>query len=347
MSSNKSQSILIVLLLVFLLAISFFVIEPYLTSIILATVFAIVFWPVYRRLSGIIKLGGFDALIMVFLVLVVFLIPLTFVGSRVLSEAYSAYNSIFNANGNAQITSTISWLNQKINESAPTFIGPIDLTGYAKSILEWFLGNLGTIFTGVARGLFTFVLSLFMLFYFFRDGNKIKKFLIEHSPLNEPYNTRLIEKIREAINSVVRGSLIVALLQSIVSGIGFYIFGVPNPSLWGGLTFVAAFVPTLGTSLVIVPVIVYMFFASNTLMALGLAVWGILAVGLIDNTLGPILVGRGMKIHPLVVFIGVLGGVSLFGPIGFIVGPIVFALLYAVSDIYFEFIKKDNQSSET
>jgi predicted PurR-regulated permease PerM len=90
-----------------------------------------------------------------------------------------------------------------------------------------------------------------------------------------------------------------------------------------------------------------MFFVSNTITALGLMVWGILAVGLIDNTLGPIIVGRGMKIHPLVVFIGVLGGVGLFGPLGFVVGPIVFALLYAVSDIYFELIKKDSQSSET
>lgn len=347
MPPNKSQSILIALLLVFLLVLSFFITEPYLTSIILATVFAIAFWPIYKWLSKIIRFKGFDALIMVFLVLVVFLIPLTFIGSRVLSEAYSSYNAIFSASSNAQINSTISWLSQKINEVAPAFIAPVDLTVYAKSVLEWFVGNLGIIFTGIAKGLFTFVLSLFMLFYFFRDGSKIKKFLIEHSPLNEPYNSRLIEKIREAINSVVRGSLVVALLQSIVSGIGFYIFGVPNPSLWGGLTFVAAFVPTLGTSLVIVPVIIYMFFASNTLMALGLTVWGILAVGLIDNTLGPVLVGRGMKIHPLVVFIGVLGGVSLFGPMGFIVGPIVFALLYAVSDIYFEFIKKDSQSSET
>lgn len=346
MTSDKTQSILVVLFLVFLLAISFLIIEPYLTPIILAAVFAITFWPVYRWLSKIIKLRGFDALIMVFLVLVVVLIPLTFVGSRVLGEAYSAYNSIFNANGNAQITSTISWLNQKINESTPTFVGPIDLTGYAKSILEWFLGNLGTIFTGIARGLFTFVLSLFILFYFFRDGSKIKKFLIQHSPLDEPYNSRLIEKIREAINSVVRGSLVVALVQGIVSGIGFYIFGVPNPALWGGLTFVAAFIPTLGTSLIIAPVIVYMFFVSNTVMALGLMVWGILAVGLIDNTLGPMMVGRGMKIHPLVVFIGVLGGVGVFGPMGIIVGPIIFALLYAVSGIYFELVRKNSEVSK-
>jgi predicted PurR-regulated permease PerM len=347
MTSDRSQSLLIVLLLVFLLAISFFIIEPYLTSIILAAVFAIAFWPIYEWLSKIIKFKGLGALLMVFLVLVVFLLPLTFIGSRVLGEAYNAYNSIFSENGNAQISSTISWLSQKINEITPAFIAPIDLTGYAKSILEWFVGNLGTIFTGIAKGFFAFILSLFMLFYFFRDGSKMKSFFIKHSPLNEPYNSKLIEKIREAINSVVRGSLVVALLQSIVSGIGFYIFGVPNPSLWGGLTFVAAFVPTLGTSLVILPVIISVFLSGNTIMALGLTVWGILAVGLIDNTLGPMLMGRGMKIHPLVIFIGVLGGVSLFGPMGFVVGPIVFALLYVISDIYFEFIRKNPEISKS
>ncbi len=345
MESNRSQSLLLAFLFFFLLIVSFFIVEPYLTAIILSAVFAIAFWPVYLKVLEIIKSKAASSLLMVFLVLVVFLLPLFFVGSQVLNETYSLYNSFFSSSGNAQISNSVSWLNQKINESLPAFMGPFDLASYARSVLDWFLGNVAQIFTGIARGFLMFILSLFILFYLFKDGRRIKKFLIEHSPLNEPYNSLFIEKMKEATNSVVRGSLTVAFLQSIVSGIGFYIFGIPNPSLWGGLTFVAAFVPTLGTSLIIIPVIIYSFFTSSLIMSLGLLIWGILAVGLIDNTLGPILVGKGMKVHPLVVFIGVIGGVSVFGPMGFVVGPIVFALLYAVSDVYFNLVRKDREVS--
>ncbi len=347
MDSNRSQSVLLAFLFFFLLILSFFIVEPYLTAIILSAVFAIAFWPIYLKVLSAVKSRAASSLLMVFLVLIVFLLPLFFVGSQVLNETYNLYNSFFASSGNVQISHLVSWLNQKINESMPAFMGPFDLASYARSILDWFLGNVAQIFAGVAKGFLTFVLSLFILFYLFRDGKKIKKFLIEHSPLNEPYNSLFIEKMKEATNSVVRGSLTVAFLQGIVSGIGFYIFGVPNPSLWGSLTFVAAFVPTLGTALIIVPVVIYNFFNSNLIMALGLLVWEILSILLIDNTLGPVLVGKGMRVHPLVVFIGVLGGVSVFGPMGFVVGPIIFALLYAVSDVYFDLARKNSEVPKT
>jgi predicted PurR-regulated permease PerM len=340
MTQERSQPILIVLLLIGLLILSFFILQPYLTAIILAAVFAIIFWPLYRKLAAWMRIPGFSALIMVLIVLVVFLMPLTFLGAKVFNEAYNAYVSLTGTGGNIPVDSVVQWLQKKVADVIPFNIAPLTVSQYAKSILEWFVANVGTIFASVARGLFTFVLSLFALFYFFRDGSKIKEFIIGHSPLHEPYNSRLFEKTKTAVNSVIRGTLIVSLLQGIASGIGFLIFGVPNPALWGGLAMIAALVPTLGTSLVLVPTIAYLLFSGEIMMAIGLLIWGLLAVGLIDNTLGPKMIGKGMKIHPLVTFLGVLGGVSLFGPIGFVLGPIIFALLYAVSDIYFELVKK-------
>jgi predicted PurR-regulated permease PerM len=339
MAHDKSQSILVALLLVFLLAVSFFIIQPYLTAVILGAVFAIIFWPLYKKLTSLIKLPGFSALVMVLIVLVVFLMPLILLGARVFSEAYDAYGSLTESGG-VTIDSVVGWVQQKVAGIAHVNVTPLAVGQYAQKILEWFVSNMGAIFSSIAGGILSFVLSLFFLFYFFRDGSNIKEFIIRRSPLHEPYNSRLFEKIKNAVNSAVRGTLVIALLQGIVSGTGFAIFGVPNPALWGGLAMIAALVPTLGTSLVLAPTIAYLLFAGNEIMAAGLLIWGLLAVGLIDNTLGPKLIGRGMKMHPLVTFLGVIGGISVFGPIGFVLGPIIFALLYAVWDIYFELTTK-------
>jgi predicted PurR-regulated permease PerM len=112
------------------------------------------------------------------------------------------------------------------------------------------------------------------------------------------------------------------------------IFGIPNPALWGSFAVVSAFIPGLGTSLVVVPGILYLFFTGAHLHALGLLIWGVLAVGLIDNYLGPILINRGVNVHPFLIFLSIMGGLVFFGPIGFIAGPLMVALLFALLEIY-------------
>lgn len=335
MAIDRSQPVLIILLLVGLLVLSFFILQPYLTAIILASVIAIGFWPLYQYVLKYIHLRALAALLMVVLVLVIFLLPLALLGTQAFKEAFNAYASLA-GNGSVHIDEMVRWLQIKISDIVPVTFGTISVAQYVKSILVWLINNLGSIFSGIASGFFTLLLSLFVLFFLFKDGNDMKEFAIRHSPLREPYNSRLFQKVKESINSVVRGSLVTALLQGIASGIGFYIFGVPNPALWGGLMVIAAFIPTFGPSLVLIPAITYLFFINSPLMAIGLIVWGILEIGLIDDILGPKLIGKRMHMHPLLTMLAVIGGVGLFGPLGFILGPLVFALTYAVSDIYFE-----------
>ena len=115
---------------------------------------------------------------------------------------------------------------------------------------------------------------------------------------------------------------------------GFSIFGVPNPILWGSVAAVAALIPGVGTALVLIPSILYLFFIGETVSASGLLVWGIVAVGLVDNILGPKLVGRGIKLHPFLTLLSILGGISFFGPLGFLFGPLTLSLLFAFLEIY-------------
>jgi len=115
---------------------------------------------------------------------------------------------------------------------------------------------------------------------------------------------------------------------------------VPSAILWGVIAAITALIPGFGTSLVIIPAILYLFLTGHIVQAVGLVIWGALAVGLIDNFLGPKLVGRGMHLHPLLVILSVLGGAALFGPIGFLLGPLCLGLFLTLFDIYFYLSKK-------
>jgi len=143
-----------------------------------------------------------------------------------------------------------------------------------------------------------------------------------------------LDKLERSVNSVIKGNLVVAAVQGVMCSAGFIIFGVPSPILWGMTAAVAALVPGVGTSLVIIPAILFLFLTGSVSMALGLFLWGVVAVGLIDNYLGPKLIGKNTNLHPLLVMLSVIGGLLFFGPIGFILGPLTISLFFAIVDIF-------------
>jgi Predicted permease len=167
-----------------------------------------------------------------------------------------------------------------------------------------------------------------------RDGEAIIAKLKVLSPLPNRYDTVVVQRLHDAINSVIRGALLIAVIQGILTGVGLTIFGVPNAVLWGSIAIVAALIPYVGTAAVLTPAIAYLFLIDRTGAAVGLLAWGIVAVGLIDNFLGPRLVNRGIRLHPVVILLAVLGGLAFFGPLGYILGPLVISLLFALLDIY-------------
>lgn len=189
------------------------------------------------------------------------------------------------------------------------------------------VSNVASFFLGV-------FLVLFATFYLLRDGNHIKKLFLDLSPMAAKQEDVLFARIIQAVNGVIKGQFLTAIAQGIVASTGFLIFNVPNPVLWGFFTVLAALVPTIGTALSIVPAIVYLLITGQIPQAIGLAIWGFFAVGLIDNFLGPKLVGSQTRLHPLLVLLSVLGGLEFFGILGFLIGPILMAIFVATVDIY-------------
>jgi predicted PurR-regulated permease PerM len=209
--------------------------------------------------------------------------------------------------------------------------------------LSWLLQNIGPVFSNVAIIALDLFVLLIALYFLLRDGDALRKVIVAISPLKDAYDDIVIQKLERAVNSVVRGSISVGLVQGALTAIGLAIFGVPNPILWGTVAAIVALIPGIGTSLVLIPSILYLFFTGATAAAVGLLAWGFIAVGLVDNVLGPKLVGRGVQFHPFLILLSILGGVSFFGPIGFLLGPLTLSLLLAVLEIYALVQKERNE----
>jgi predicted PurR-regulated permease PerM len=217
------------------------------------------------------------------------------------------------------------------------------LDAYAQKTGSWFVEHAGPFFQGVAQFALAIFLWFLSVYYFLKEGHRIKALLVKFSPLSDRYDLEIVNRVVTSVKSVIGGSLIVALLQGILAGVGFAIFGIPTPAIWGLIAVFAALVPTIGTALVTFPAVAFLVLVGNNLAALGLLIWGILIVGGIDNIVRPKLLERGVKVHPLLILLSVLGGLAFFGPVGFLTGPIIVSLLSEFLTIYQHLVLKHEQ----
>ncbi len=341
MNYQKSELYFIFTLLAGAGVLTFLIFKPFLYALILAVIFATVFEPVHKRALVVTRdKSGLAALVTTISILVVIVVPVTFLGIQIFKESVQLYASLANNGGAAGLSRAIEGVAQSWGFFLPA--GSFDLGQYMQQGLSWLIQHIGTVFSNATKIMVGIFVLLIALFHLFKDGDKLKRSLIALSPLHDIHDQTIIRKLELAINSVVRGSILVGLVQGVLTAIGLAIFGVPNPVLWGSVAAITALIPGFGTSLVIVPAIIFLVIAGSATSALGLLAWGIVAVGLIDNVLGPKLVGRGTKLHPFLILLSILGGISLFGPLGFLFGPLSVSLFVASLEIYSTIRKESN-----
>jgi len=334
-STIRLQLIFFMILTAGVSVLAFFIFKPYIGPIFLAAIIAIASHPFYKKLLKIF--GGKSSLVSFLAVLAIFaivLVPAVFIGMALFKEATILYNNMtfWQTGGEDFLSVATSFIEGKIKNFSPDF--SVDLAGYLSGLANWIVGHIDTFFSGFFKVLIGLLLMIISLFYFLKDGERIVKKLVAFSPLADSYDEQIIRRVGLAINSIVRGSLIIALAKGFLTALGFAIFGIPSPILWGVVAALASFIPVVGSSIVIIPAILYLFIASSYAGAIGFAVWGIALIGLSDNLLSPILMKKGMHIHPFIILLSIFGGLGFFGPIGFIAGPVVLSLLFALFDIY-------------
>ena len=305
---------------------------PYWQILALAGIVAVLFLPIYEKINTGLDSPNWAAGLSIILILLIIILPLWLIGQLLFNELVDVYNkfrlgqlSFAELGSYKNFSPEIQTLiNSVANDASAIFS---KFTNSAYEFIQQLLSNLAAFFMSL------FILS-FSAFFFLRDSKKLKEVFVKLSPLPSNYEQELVVKLEAAISGVVKGTFLIALIQGVIGMIGYLIFGLPQPLLWAAATVIASMVPTVGTSLVLIPAVAYLFLTGHNPQAIGMVVWGALVVGLVDNFLSPKLIGKNLKMHPLLALISILGGLQLFGFLGFLFGPIIMAVLVALVEIY-------------
>ena len=284
MNHQKLHFNLLLVLLAGTFILSFLIFRPFIYALALAVIFAVVFYPLNKKLLKIFHWPGLSSLLTTIIFIIFIMVPLTLLGIQVFKEAQQLYFSLTTSGEKETIISIIKLTANKIQQLFPGTNGiSLNLDQYLKQAATWLIQNLGAIFSNFADALINFFIFIIAFYYLLKDGQKLKKIIIDISPLTDIEKETIIDKLKLSISSIIKGSLIIAVIQGASTSIGLAIFGVPNAIIWGMVAAVASLIPGLGTSLIILPAILYLFLNEQTMQAAGLIIWGMTAVGLIDN----------------------------------------------------------------
>ncbi len=308
---------------------SFLIFRPFWIVLTLGISFSIVFFPIYQWFNK--KLPDWLSAALTVALFIIIICGLLFgVSMILLNQSQNVYEMVTN---NANPMPFIDSINTSINNFLPHGVS-FDLYEKITALISLITNNVTSIFTSTLSTIFSFFLTFLSMFFFLKDNKYWKKSIKIISPLSDENDEKIINKIALSISGIFRGYVAIVLIQGTLVSIGLTIFKVPNPALWGLLAMITALVPTIGSGLVTIPAVIYLYTTGDTLNAIGLAVWGLALVAAIDNILNPIIVGKKVSLPPLLILFAVLGGISLFGPVGIIVGPLTISLLYTLISIY-------------
>lgn len=318
-------------LLVATLLFTFFIFKPFWIVFVLGVSFAIVFYPIHKWFNLKLKLPNiFSALITVLLFVIILCGPVLGISALVFKQSQNVYNKVVT---DGSVKPFMDKVEYKVNDVLPDIV-TFDINQKTTDFVSYISKNIANIFSSTISAFFSFILMLLIMFYFLKEGEICKQMILKFSPLGAENDEKIISRLTQSINGVIKGSLLMALVQGTLLGTGFYIFGIPNGALWGVVAAVMSLIPTFGTALVSTPAIIFLFLTGNTAHAVGLLIWSALLVGTIDNILNPLVVGKKTNLPSVLILFSVLGGISFLGPVGILVGPITLSLLFALMSIY-------------
>lgn len=313
-------------------------VKPFVGVLGWATVLVICFYPVHRLIDQRLKRSGLSALVSCALVILTILVPVVLITIAVFKELRGAAQNLqaavaYVTDPNSPVTGPIlRWLSQYVNmdqlRSREYLVE--QLQGRSDLIAGQTLGFLG----GVAGTVVQMVFVIFTMYYLFRDGDKIWTAVRDALPLNRDQATAIMTRTREVIGASVYGVFIIAIIQGALGGLAFWALGLPSAMVWGVAMVFLSMIPMLGAFLVWVPAAIYLAVTGQYVKAIILVVWGTLVIGMVDNLLRPKLVGDRTRLHELLIFFAVLGGLQVFGVLGIVFGPVVLAVTMALMDVF-------------
>lgn len=306
---------------------------PFFPALAWALALAVLFAPLHRWLGSKVKYPNLAATICVLVVAVIVVVPATFVAERIIGEAARGAETI------ETMVESGEW--RRALEAHPR-VAPVghwveqqfDLPGMVNSASSWLTNTAASFVRGSVLQLIGIVLTFYILFYFLRDRVAALESLRSLSPLSELDTNRLFDGVVDTVHATLYGTLAVAVVQGTLGGLMFWWLGLPAPFLWGIVMGLLAVVPVLGAFVIWIPAVIFLVLEGSGGKALLLTLWGAIVVGGIDNLLYPMLVGRRLKMHTVLAFISIVGGLIVFGASGLILGPVIFTVTRLLLEIW-------------
>jgi predicted PurR-regulated permease PerM len=333
----KTFSLAIILILFYLL---YRVLSPFLITIAWAMVLSITFYPLYRLFLKFIKRPWAASLITLIIILVIMVGPFSFVVGSLVSEIKDVYSAIeekgFETITRIQSHPRIAGIFEKLT-SYKIFEG-FDLQQSAvntlKSIGKAIAEHTKDIFKNALLLIIKFIIMCITIFYFLKDGNTLANFIKKLLPFSEKQKDRLEERVKEMVVAAIYGGLAVAVVQGILGGVAFLTFGLPSPVFWGTAMAIFSLLPLFGCATIWVTTGIILLLSGDYSKGIGLLLYGTIIISSVDNIIKPIVIGGKTKLHTLLVFFSVLGGINFLGFLGFILGPLIASLCLSLLEIY-------------
>ncbi|WP_295681018.1 AI-2E family transporter [uncultured Nevskia sp.] len=332
-SRKHIRTLVLMAVTAFGIALCYGLVAPFLPALAWALALAVLFAPLQQRLERVIKHPGLAALLSVALIGLIVVVPGSFVAQqlvvqfakgaqRIQAETQSGdWQRLIEAQ--PRLAPLVAWVEQRV-----------DLPGVVETLTSKLTAAAGPFVRGSAYQLIGFCLTFYLLFFLLRDRRAALLALRDLSPLNDAEMNRLLLRVDDTILATVYGTLAVAAVQGLLGGLMFWWLGLPAPLLWGLVMSLLAVVPVLGAFVVWMPAAVFLALEGSPGKALILIGWGMLVVGTIDNLLRPILVGKRLKLHTVLAFVSLVGGLILFGAAGLIVGPVILTVTTGLLEIW-------------
>lgn len=322
---NRQRTFLI-LLLVAALGVSFLMVLPYMGYILTGLILGFILKPVKERIDTV---TSYSSIITIFLTIFIALLPLMVLLGVVADDAAQIVNSIEDREISlgqieqqiSQLTGEEFSLEERLRSSIET-IGSTVLSSTSQIV------NLAS---GFAIGI---SILLFTQYYALKEGSDLVEWTKQLDILPDDLQEELYRKTAATTQNVIEGHVITALVSGIVAGVGLFLVGVPNIAFWTFMMMILGLIPFIGTALIWVPAAIYLLINGQIYSGVLLLIYGIVAVGSVDNFLRPFLVDEEADLHPMFIILGVIGGVAIFGPIGIFVGPVIFGIAKILVKIY-------------
>lgn len=323
---------------------SYLLIAPYVGAIVLAFIVSILFQPIHSRIQKRFSNSpNFSAAISCTLLTFIVLIPLLTVAIAIVSQGATSFSSAYQwvNDGGAKELIHHPWIQTAftfINKWLPfDTISPTELLQKASSLIagvsSQVVGMSTSILSDVTGVILNFTLMLFVLFFFLRDHDSIVGVMRHILPLSRSQEDKIFNEVEQVAKSAVLGSFLTAVAQGFAGGLAMSMAGFPG-LFWGSMMGFASFIPFVGTALIWMPASIYLALTGDWQWGLFLAIWGVVVVGSIDNFLRPLLMQGSSGMSTLLLFFSLLGGIQLFGLIGLIYGPIIFAVTLVLFNLY-------------